>query len=170
MSNSSSIPYTCHEEYLHGLTHGLGVLMSLFAAVVLLDKASESGSASHYISYTIYCGSLLALYSASTCYHLIPHRHVWWKALLKKLDHICIYLLIAGTYTPFLLINFRNTTGLILAAIVWSLACLGVLYKAFTKSKKITVSLITYIGMGWLAFFARESFIENVPPSELTGS
>lgn len=131
------------EEHVNWITHAIGVLLSCVGLSLLLDKTKD-----HLIVVSIYGTTLLALYSISTLYHLF--WAVKTKHVLRKLDHIGIFLLIGGTYTPFCLITLNETTGLIILLIVWMLALGGIVFKIFFTGKLEVVSLIIYVGLGWL--------------------
>lgn len=117
------------EEWLHSITHGIGAVLSLVGMVVLLVAASLTAHADPWkiASLSLYGTTLVLLYTASTLYHGISHRQ--WKQRFQLLDHCAIYLLIAGTYTPFLLVNMRGPTGWVLFVAVWSLALVGIACK-----------------------------------------
>lgn len=149
------------EELANSLSHGLGVLFSFVALVLLVPYAVKYGSSVHVVAAVIYGMSLLLLYSISTLYHSIQHTEV--KAVLRLLDHIGIYILIAGTYTPFLLISIQGVLGWVCFGIVWALAIMGILYKALFKHRFEKLSLALYLGMGWMVVLIGKPFIESVP-------
>ena len=115
--------YTVREEIANSVTHGVGAALSAAGLVTLIVLASLYGDVYKVVGFTIFGASLLILYSASTLYHAIQHRGA--KRILRRCDHAAVYLLIAGTYTPFLLISLRGTIGLPLLALVWAMALLG---------------------------------------------
>ncbi|ACY85770.1 PAQR family membrane homeostasis protein TrhA [Edwardsiella piscicida] len=142
--------YSLTEEIANSISHGIGFILGIVGLVLLLVQAIGSGASAMAItSYSLYGGSMILLFLASTLYHAIPNRAA--KRWLKVFDHCAIYLLIAGTYTPFLLIGLDSPLARGLMAVIWTLALLGILFKlAFAHRFKI-VSLITYLTMGWLS-------------------
>ena len=152
--------YTAMEEVAHALTHGIGAALSIAALVVMILWSVAYGDAWHVVAASIYGASLILLYTASTLYHAFPWPRV--KALFQQLDHAAIYILIAGTYTPFALINLRGAWGWTLLGIVWGIALIGVVLElAMTKRIK-WLSLSLYLGLGWMALIAIKPMIDNV--------
>lgn len=145
-------PYTLKEEVFNSITHGLGIVFGVVALTVLCVLSSYFGTTSHLVSYLIYGISLILLYTASTLYHALPGERV--KTLFKIIDHASIYLLIAGTYTPFLKLNLKGTIGYTLLIIIWTLALLGIVFKIFYTGRFKLLSTLLYIGMGWIIIFA----------------
>lgn len=135
------------------ITHFIGMLMAIFAAVPLLMKAAGEPSRLYLISAVVYVISLILLYAASTTYHTFDLSERA-NTLLKKIDHMMIFILIAGSYTPICLITLGGRTGKILLAIVWSFAIVGILFKAFWVYCPKWVSSVLYIGMGWTCVLA----------------
>src|SRR5690554_7578230 len=121
------------EEWINSATHGLGALLSVVGTIALIIGASQMGAAWKIISFSVFGASLILLYMASALYH--GARRPELKSLFKTLDHCAIFLLIAGTYTPFLLVNMRGTTGWTLFAVIWSLALTGVVLKVIFKNR-----------------------------------
>lgn len=126
----------------------------------MLIWAVSYGDVWHVVSASIYGASLIMLYTASTLYHALPWPRV--KAFFQQADHAAIYVLIAGTYTPFLLINLRGAWGWSLLVLVWSIAALGVAIELLLKERKRWLSLTLYLGLGWMALIALNPMIENV--------
>jgi hemolysin III len=153
------------EELLNSITHGIGLALSIAGFVVLLVLAVSRGSVWQIASCAIYGTTLVVLYAASTLYHGIPAPTL--KRVFRILDHSAIYLLIAGTYTPFLLVNLRGTVGWTLFAIVWTLAFAGILFKFWFVDRLPIVSTLVYLLMGWLALAAIKPLIAGVPHSGL---
>jgi hemolysin III len=153
------------EEWLNSATHGLGALLSVIGTVVLIVAASQSGDAWKIVSFSIFGASLILLYSASALYH--GTRHPRLRALFKTLDHCAIFLLIAGTYTPFLLVNMRGPTGWTLMAIIWSLAISGVALKLVFGNRFRLARVGIYIAMGWLIVFASSDLVANLSEQAL---
>jgi len=135
------------------ITHFIGMLMAIFAAIPLLIKAAGEPSRLYLISAAVYVISLILLYAASTTYHTFDLSERA-NTLLKKIDHMMIFILIAGSYTPICLITLGGRTGRILLAIVWSFAIVGILFKAFWVYCPKWVSSVLYIGMGWTCVLA----------------
>lgn len=142
---------TWEEEIANSLTHGVGILFGVVAISLMVTFAVLNGGAVDVLAVSLFGGSLLLLYTFSTLYHAIQHAKT--KALLRIFDHISIYMLIAGTYTPFLLIGVKGVIGWIFFGIVWAIAHFGVFFKAFYKTRFPKLSLILYLSMGWIAVF-----------------
>ena len=141
-----------HGEKLNTYTHLAGALLALAGSVVLIELAANSGDVWKIVSFSIYGTTLVLLYSFSTLYHNAMHGKM--KAIFQKLDHNAIYLLIAGSYTPFSLVSLRGPWGWSLFGVVWGLALLGMVQETWLKSKTRRVSLIIYVLMGWVAIVA----------------
>ncbi|QTA38452.1 hemolysin III family protein [Thermosipho ferrireducens] len=153
--------YSPKEEIVNAITHGIGALLSLVAIVLLVVFSSIEGNVWKIVSTSIYGFSLFVLYLFSTLYHSITHKKV--KNIFEIFDHASIFILIAGTYTPFTLVTLRGTIGWILFGIVWTLAILGIVFKVFfVKQLRITSTLL-YILMGWLVVFAMKPLVSNLP-------
>ena len=146
------------------ITHFIGMLMAIFAAVPLLIKAANEPSRIYIISLAIYAASLILLYAASTTYHTFDiSRKV--NTVLKKIDHMMISVLIAGSYTPICLIVLKGKTGIILLSIVWGIVILGILIKAFWVYCPKWVSSVLYIGMGWTCVLAFTQILNSMSPA-----
>ncbi|WOA54445.1 PAQR family membrane homeostasis protein TrhA [Dickeya solani] len=142
--------YSLAEEIANSISHGIGFVFGIVGLVLLLVQAVDNGATSLTItSYSLYGGSLILLFLASTLYHAIPHQRA--KRWLKKFDHCAIYLLIAGTYTPFLLVGLNSPLAHGLMITIWSLALLGVIFKLAFAHRFEVLSLMTYLVMGWLS-------------------
>lgn len=142
--------YPWAEEIANSLSHGVGLVFGIVGLVLLLVQAvGDNASAMAITSYSLYGGSMILLYLASTLYHAIPHQKA--KYWLKKLDHCAIYLLIAGTYTPFLLVGLNSPLAKGLMAVIWGLALFGVIFKLAFAHRFEVLSLVTYLTMGWLS-------------------
>lgn len=146
------------------ITHFIGMLMAIFAAVPLLIKAANEPSRIYIISLAIYAASLILLYAASTTYHTFDISEKG-NTILKKIDHMMISVLIAGSYTPVCLIVLKGKTGLILLSIVWAIAIAGILIKAFWVYCPKWVSSVLYIGMGWTCVLAFTQILNNMSPA-----
>ena len=143
------------------ITHFIGMLMAIFAAVPLLLKAAREPSRIYVISLAVYSASMILLYAASTTYHTFDIS-AKINTILKKWDHMMISVLIAGSYTPICLLVLKGKTGLILLAIVWSFAIVGILIKAFWVYCPKWVSSILYIGMGWTCVLAFTQILNSM--------
>ncbi|WP_318614463.1 PAQR family membrane homeostasis protein TrhA [Sporosarcina sp. YIM B06819] len=139
------------EELWNAITHGLGFVLSIPALVFLIIVGVRHGTATHIVSYTIFGVSMLLLFLMSTLLHSMP---VKFKRIFSILDHSAIYILIAGTYTPFLLVTIKGALGWTLFGVIWGLAIAGILFKVFFIHRFEFVSLIFYIVMGWLILIA----------------
>ncbi|MEK5038588.1 PAQR family membrane homeostasis protein TrhA [Sporosarcina sp. FSL K6-3457] len=139
------------EELWNAITHGFGFLLSIPALVFLIIVGVQHGTATHVVSYTIFGASMLLLFLMSTLLHSMPIK---FKRIFSILDHSAIYILIAGTYTPFLLITIKGVLGWTLFGVIWGLAIAGILFKVFFIHRFEFVSLIFYIVMGWLILIA----------------
>lgn len=137
------------EEIANSLTHALGLVFSLAAAPMLVAAAYARGDALGVVGCSIFAASLILLYGASTAYHMA--RRPLAKHLTRILDHSCIYLMIAGSYTPFALITLRGPWGWSFFGVAWGLAAVGILFKIFYTGRFVTLSNIVYLGMGWMA-------------------
>lgn len=146
------------------ITHFIGMLMAIFAAVPLLLKAAHEPSRIYIISIAIYAASLILLYAASTTYHTFD-KSKKMNTILKKIDHMMISVLIAGSYTPICLLVLKGRTGIILLSIVWSFAIIGILIKAFWVYCPKWVSSILYIGMGWTCVLAFTQLLNALSPA-----
>jgi hemolysin III len=144
-------------EKFNAWTHLFGALLALSGAVVLVVFAASSGDLWKVLSVSIYGLSLLLLYSVSTLYHSLRGRA---KVILRKLDHLSIYLLIAGSYTPFCLVTLRGAWGWSLFGVVWSLAVFGMLQEIRPRSEARVMSLVIYALMGWIVLVAINPLIE----------
>jgi hemolysin III len=149
------------EEIANSITHGIGLLLSIAGFVVLLVFAILRGSMSHIIACSIYGATLICLYAASTLYHAVTSPRL--KRALKIFDHASIYLLIAGTYTPFLLLNLRGAWGWSLFGVVWGLAFAGILFKFWFVDHFEFLSTAVYLAMGWLVIIAAKPVLTYVP-------
>ncbi len=142
---------TIVEEIVNAVTHGIGVILSLVALTLMLVYAAIDGSSYKIWSAALFGGSLLLMYLASTLYHAVQQPKL--KKILKIVDHAAIYLLIAGSYTPFLLCTLHNHLGWVIFFIVWILAVSGVVYKLFFVYHFPKLSVAIYLIMGWLSLF-----------------
>lgn len=146
------------------ITHFIGMVMAIFASVPLLFKAAQEPDRIYIISMTIYAVSLILLYAASTTYHTFDISEKV-NTILKKIDHMMISVLIAGSYTPVCLIVLKGRLGIILLSIVWAIAIAGILIKAFWVYCPKWVSSVLYIGMGWTCVLAFTQLLNNLSPA-----
>ena len=146
------------------ITHFIGMLMAIFAAVPLLIKAAHEPSRIYIISIAVYAASLILLYAASTTYHTFD-RSKKVNTILKKIDHMMISVLIAGSYTPICLLVLKGRIGIILLTIVWAFAITGILIKAFWVYCPKWVSSVLYIGMGWTCVLAFTQLLNTLSPA-----
>lgn len=144
--------YTRKEETWNAITHGIGALLSVAALVLLIIFSALKGNALHVVSFTIYGSMMLLLYISSTLVHGFPEGKA--KRVFEIMDHGCIYLFIAGTYTPIVLHIVQGAEGWTLFGIVWGLALCGVVFKIFYASRFLFTSTLLYILMGWMIVFA----------------
>ncbi|MBX3249326.1 MAG: hemolysin III family protein [Myxococcales bacterium] len=158
MSIASS--YSAREEWAHTFTHGVGALLAIAALVLLVVFATGAAAIT---SAAVFGATLVMTYSVSTLYHAVPAERVDTKRALQRLDHCCIYLLIAGSYTPFALVTLPGAWGWTLFFVVWGLAVLGVLLKHTPLGDNGWVSNASYLGMGWLAVVAFEPLVASLP-------
>lgn len=161
MSRHSLTPkYSPGEEIANGVTHGIGILLALAGLIVMLYFGARYGSARDLVSGTVFGLTLLFAYTTSTLYHSIPLPGA--KRVLRTLDHAAIYLLIAGTYTPFTLVSLHGPWGWSLFGVIWGLAVVGVLGKILVPAKFARISVLFYIAMGWVVVVAARPLLAQV--------
>ncbi len=153
--------YDTKEETLNVITHGIGLLLSIAALVILVVYASKEGTVWHITSFAIFGVSLIVLYAASTLYHYTQNPDLRFK--LNILDHSAIYVLIAGTYTPFTLVILKGWVGWTIFGLSWGLAITGIVFKVFYFGKYDKISTIAYVFMGWVIIFAIKPLIDSFP-------
>nr|AZC11034.1 putative hemolysin [Sodalis glossinidius] len=154
--------YSLAEEIANSVSHGVGVIFGIVGLVLMLNQAGEAGAnAPALTSYSLYGGSMILLYLASTLYHAIPHPLA--KRWLKKVDHCAIYLLIAGTYTPFLLICLASPLAKWLMVVIWLMAAVGIMFKLVFAHRFRAISIITYLTMGWLSLVVIYQLVQRLP-------
>lgn len=153
------------EEVANAVLHGVGLGLAVAALVVLVVFAVNYGGGKHVAAFSIYGVTLVLLYLASTLYHIFPRGKV--KDIFRILDHSCVYLLIAGTYTPLALIGLQGALGWTIFGVVWGIALMGIVYKIFWIKKYIVLSTLLYIAMGWLILVAIKPLIGNVNTTSL---
>lgn len=152
---------TFAEEFANSVTHGLGLVLSIAGLAVLVVLAAMKGTALHVVTSSIYGATLVLLYASSTIYHSVRAPRA--RRVLRIIDHGAIFLLIAGTYTPFTLVMLRGALGWTLFGIVWGLAAMGVVFKVFFVDRLPVVSTLIYLAMGWLVVVAWKPMLERIP-------
>jgi len=161
-ARTTTASYSIKEEIAHSVTHGIGALLSVTGLMTLVVYSSNHGDAWHIVSSCIYGSTLIALYTISTLYHGVTRPGL--KQVLQKLDHAAIFLLIAGTYTPFTLVNLRGSWGWTLFGLVWSIAIAGMLMELIVKQRCKRISVGLYLGLGWLIMIAIKPMLVSVAP------
>lgn len=164
-ADASERAYTRGEEIANWFTHGVGAALSVVGLTVLIVLSSMRGDAWHVVSFTVFGLSLLALYLFSTLYHLSRSERRRW--VFRRLDHAAIFILIAGTYTPFLLTNLRGPWGWSLFGIIWGLCGAGALFKFIGGARTRVASVLTYLFAGWLILVAAQPMLASVPEPAL---
>lgn len=155
-----SEPYSKREELANAITHGLGVLFSIAALIILIVYASQNGSAWQIISVTIYGVTMLLMYLSSTILHSLPPGR--WKNFFLMMDHTSIYLFIAGTYTPVSLLLIKGTIGWLLFGLVWGIALLGIVFKMIFLQKFMILSTLLYLLLGWFVVIAWDPLVSSM--------
>jgi hemolysin III len=153
--------FSVGEEIAHAVTHGLGALGSAFGLVLLIILAARNGSANQVVGVTVFGVAMVILYTASTFYHALTAARA--KKIFKLLDHGAIYLLIAGTYTPFCLITLGDGWGWTLFGLAWGLAALGIVYEVVLGRPWKRLSLVFYLALGWLIVIALKPLLAALP-------
>ncbi|APD06244.1 hemolysin-3 like protein [Flavobacteriaceae bacterium UJ101] len=161
-----AIFYSKKEEIANAITHGIGIILSIIGLVYMLVYSIQNGDISHITGSIIFGSTLIIMYTCSTLYHTFQTEKR--KVFFRKLDHIAIYLLIAGSYTPFTLITLKDTAwGWSIFGIIWALALFGIIYKLTPLNRYKKLSLILYLGMGWLVVLAAKPMIESLDTNGL---
>ncbi len=158
----ASVNYSLGEEIANSISHGIGAALSIAALVLLVVFASQHKDIWRIVSFSIYGVSLIALYLSSTLYHAFTNAKV--KHFFRLLDHSCIFLLIAGTYTPPTLIAMRGSWGWTLFTLIWAMAVGGLIFETINIGKYKIISVAIYMVMGWLAIVAIKPMLEALPP------
>lgn len=149
-----------HGERFNGITHLVGAALALAGLVVLVTMAARQGDAWKIVSFSLYGATLFMLYGFSTLYHSLRGRA---KAIFRRFDHLAIYLLIAGTYTPFALVTLRGGWGWSLFGVVWGLAIVGMALEYLPRQGPRILPVVIYLGMGWLALIALRPLWHALP-------
>lgn len=158
--------YAPLEEGLNIASHAIGLILSVAALVLLVTHASLHGNAWHIVSFSIFGASLIVLYAASTIYH--SARKPQLRSRMRVMDHAAIYVLIAGTYTPFTLVTLNGATGWTIFGVSWGLALSGIILKLFFTGKYQILSTLMYVFMGWMIIFFIKPLINNLSSEGLT--
>ncbi|BBO70392.1 hemolysin III [Desulfosarcina alkanivorans] len=153
------------EEIANSITHGIGIILAIAGLGVLTAFAGIYGNAWHMVSVSIFGGMLILMYTASTLYHSVRDPHA--KAILQVLDHCAIFLLIAGTYTPFTLVTLHGPWGWSLFGVIWGLAILGIVLELTALRRYRAVSIGLYLGMGWALLAAIKPMLAGIAPAGL---
>jgi len=153
--------YSPIEEKINIISHAIGFMLSIVALVLLITHANLHGDVWHIVSFSIFGASLIILYAASTFYHSAKKSEL--RNRLEIIDHASIYVLIAGTYTPFALVTLNGTTGWVIFGTSWGLALTGIILKLFFTGKYNLILTIMYVLMGWVILFAIKPLINNLP-------
>jgi hemolysin III len=157
--------FSAAEELAHSLTHGAGLLLGIAALVLMVVFAAQRGSAMHVVSCTVYGVTLVVLYTSSTLYHALPSGR--GKRVFGILDHAAIFLLIAGTYTPFALVTLAGGWGWSLFAVIWALAICGIVLEVVSRGRVRRVQLLLYLVMGWGIVGASRPLLKELAPAGL---
>jgi hemolysin III len=166
MGKTASIPhYSPAEEMLNVASHVIGFVLSIIAIIALLERALALGNTLYLISFGVFGFSLAFLYGCSSIYH--STKNELRRGKLRILDHASIYVLIAGTYTPFSLITLQGTTGWVIFGVSWMMALTGIILKLFFTGKYRLLSTLMYVFMGWLILFAIGPLVDRLPSAGL---
>ena len=152
--------YTLREEIANAVTHGLGIVLAIAALVTMATVAARNGDSWHVASCSIFGVTLVLLYTASTLYHSIQAERL--RPLLRALDHSAIFLLIAGTYTPFTLVTLRGPWGWSLFAVVWSIGITGIILRLLLRERLHWLFVTLYLAMGWVVVIAIQPLLERL--------
>lgn len=162
MKKKSSPPvYTFGEELFNSISHGVGVLLSIAALVLLIVFGAKSGGGYNLAAGIVYGISLIVLYTMSMVYHLVRGRR--GKAVMRIFDHCSIFVLIAGTYTPYLLVTLNKALGWVMFGVIWGMAVLGIILNSIDLEKFRVFSLVCYVIMGWAIIFTIKPIINAIP-------
>lgn len=153
------------EEIVNSVTHGIGALLSIAGLVILVVAAALHGDAWHIVSFSIFGVSMIVLYTSSTLYHSFSQERI--KNIFARFDHAAIFMLIAGTYTPFLLTTIRGALGWTFFGIIWAVAITGIIIRSIHLHKYRRLMVLIYLIMGWMFIFIINSMIRNLPALSL---
>lgn len=160
MFGEDPLKYDKKEEIINSITHGIGAVLAIAALVILVVFAAMKGDVWRIVSFAIFGSTMITLYLSSTFYHGFTNPK--FKTIFKFFDHASIYLLIAGTYTPFLLVNLRGPWGWSMFGVIWGLALAGIIFKAFFIHRFNKISTFIYILMGWMIVFAMKKMFQTI--------
>jgi len=160
-AKTSDSRYTTGEEIANGVTHGIGAVLAIAGLIFLVYYSVAYGTVWHIVSCAIYGTTLVLLYTISTLYHSVPSPR--FKSVMRILDHSAIFLLIAGTYTPFTLVSLRGPWGWSLLGIIWGAAILGILFQTALQKSWVAFTVALYILMGWVVVLAAKPLLEVIP-------
>ena len=152
--------YGFKEELLNIMTHGVGALLSVIGLIVLCQQANSKGTYLHLVSYIIFGSTLIALYLASTLYHSFANTK--FNQFFKKIDHLSIYFLIAGTYSPLMLIGIEGSVGLIMIAVIWGLVVVSCIFRCSKNKILQKIAFINYLLMGWLVLIVLDKLFVSL--------
>ena len=164
--NPKDTPFTLKQEIVHSMIHGFGIMFGIISIPILTALAAKEANVTAIIGASIYGFCFLMLFTFSVLYHSFQQPHV--KRVLEIFDHISIYFLIAGTYTPFLLIYLNNSFGITLLAVLWGLTFLGIFFKIFFTGRFEIISVIVYVLMGCILVAGGRRFFTELPSDVLT--
>lgn len=160
--NAPVLPrYSLAEEIANSITHGAGIVLAIVALAVMTAFAALNGNAWHMVACSVYGGTLILCYTTSTLYHSIQHQRA--KPVLRALDHSAIFLLIAGTYTPFTLVSLRGPWGWSLFGVIWGLAVAGIVLRLVLRGRFHGLVVGVYVAMGWVVVVAAKPLFDHVP-------
>ncbi|WP_070001115.1 PAQR family membrane homeostasis protein TrhA [Cellulosilyticum sp. I15G10I2] len=154
--------FSLGEEIAHSIAHGIGMLLGIAALVLLVIKGMRMNDTLYTVSMVIYSVSLIMLYGCSMVYHGFPEGKV--KNVFERMDHSSVYLLIAGTYTPFCLLAIGGTLGMVICSIQWGLAILGVVFKMMYIERFVKIHVLIYLLMGWMIVFFVGTLFQTMSP------
>jgi hemolysin III len=168
MTNMTAIAlprYTLGEEIANAVTHGLGIVLAIAGLAVLSAFAALRGNAAHVVGSAMFGAALVACYTTSTLYHAIRLQRV--RQVLRALDHSAIFLLIAGTYTPFMLVSVGGALGWAMLAVIWTLAAAGIAARLVLKGRRHNLVVACYVAMGWIVVFVFKPLVASLPAGGL---
>lgn len=158
---ADNFPVSGSGELLNALTHAIGAMASVAGAVFLIIKALPMENSRYLIGFSIFGASLILLYTSSALYHALSGETI--KIIFRRIDHSAIYILIAGTYTPFLLTQVRDPQGQVFFITIWAIAIAGIILNVLLKIPPRWISVLIYIGMGWIAIIPYKELIRDIP-------
>jgi hemolysin III len=166
IANPNKNSFSLKQELVNSIIHAFGILFGIISIPILTALAANNANLAGIVGASIYGFSFLMVFTFSTLYHGFQHPQV--KRILEIFDHISIYFLIAGTYTPFLLIYLNNNFGITLLTVLWSLTVLGIVFKIFYTGRFQIISVIIYLAMGWMMIVGGRRFFNVLPTDVLT--